>query len=68
MTVTIEFNEKEQAIFREIAQKQQAVQSELNRTAQIVFASKGYDLNDTVRLAEDLKTATIDIEEEKESE
>jgi len=68
MTVTIEFNEKEQAIFREIFQKQQAVQSELNRTAQIVFASKGYDLNDTVRLAEDLKTATIDIEEEKESE
>lgn len=69
MTVTIEFNEKEQTIFKQIAQRQQALQQEINATVGIMMASKGYDIPATgVNISQDLTSAVFEVEYKKEDE
>lgn len=67
--MTIELNEKEQTILKQIAQQQQQLQAELNRTVSLFLASKDLEIPKTgVQISDDLKTLTFEIDIVEEAE
>jgi len=63
--MTINLTEKEQAILRNIAVKQQQVQVELNNVVSVMFAARDLDQVKGAIISEDLTTITFDSEVEQ---